>query len=100
MANGYADPVILTWNNKYYYLATNDNVNDIGMFVREGNTISELFAPGFKESLILNVDEEKGFIQTFWAQEFPSIGSDLYILFEVSGKVWGPPVHIIKLKKG
>lgn len=100
LANGYADPVILTWNNKYYYLATNDNVNDIGMFVREGNTISELFAPGFKESLILNVDEEKGFIQTFWAPEFHRIGSDLYILFAVSGKVWGPQCHIMKLKKG
>ncbi len=100
LAYGYADPVILTWNHKYYYLATNDNVNDIGMFVREGDTIAELFHPGFKESMILNVDEEKDFIQTFWAPEFHRIGSDLYILFAVGGKIWGPQCHMMKLKKG
>lgn len=100
LAVGYADPVILPWNNKYYYLATNDNVDDIGIFVREGSTKSELFKPGFKESIILNVDEEKGFIQTFWAPEFHFIGDDLYILFAVGPKKWGPQCHMMKLKEG
>lgn len=100
LAKGYADPVILPWNDKYYYLATNDNVNDIGIYVREGETILELFDPGFKESIILNVDEERDFIQTFWAPEFHVIGNDLYILFAIGGKVWGPQCHIMKLKKG
>lgn len=97
---GYADPVILPWNNKYYYIATNDNVNDIGMYVREADTISELFAPGFKEAVILDLDEEKGFIQTFWAPEFHVIGDDLFILFAVSGKEWAPQCHMMKLKNG
>jgi GH43 family beta-xylosidase len=100
LTSGYADPVILPWNNKYYYLATNDNVNDIGIFVREGDTIMELFNPGFKESIILNVDEEKNFIQTFWAPEFHIIGGELYILFAVGGKRWAPHCHMMKLKKG
>lgn len=100
LAVGYADPVILPWNNKYYYIATNDNVNDIGLFVREGDTIEALFRPGFKESVILDVDEERNFVQTFWAPEFHLIGSDLFLLFAVSGTKWGPQCHMMKLKKG
>ncbi|MFW2491072.1 family 43 glycosylhydrolase [Clostridium chromiireducens] len=100
LACGYADPVILPWNNKYYYIATNDNVNDIGMYVREADTISDLFAPGFKEAVILDLDEEKDFVQTFWAPEFHVIGDDLFILFAVGGKVWAPQCHMMKLKKG
>ena len=100
LASGYADPVILPWNNKYYYLATNDNLNDIGIYVREGESIMDLFNPGYKESLILDLDEEKNFIQTFWAPEFHLIGGELYILFAVSGKQWGPQCHMMKLKKG
>lgn len=100
LAKGYADPVILPRNNKYYYLATNDNVNDIGIFVREADTVMELFEPGFKESIILDVDEERNFIQTFWAPEFHVIGGELYILFAVGGRRWAPQCHMMKLKKG
>ncbi|HEX3020771.1 MAG TPA: family 43 glycosylhydrolase [Lachnospiraceae bacterium] len=100
LATGYADPVILPWNHKYYYLATNDNVDDIGIFVREADSIKDLFAPGYKESLILDYNEEKGFIQTFWAPEFHVIGEELYILFAVGGKEWAPQCHMMKLKKG
>lgn len=100
LAHGYADPVILPWNDKYYYLATNDNKDDIGIYVREGASIDGLFAPGYKESLILDVDEERNFIQTFWAPEFHIIGNDLCILFAVGGKQWAPQCHIMKLSKG
>lgn len=100
LAKGYADPVIFPWDGKYYFLSTNDNKNDIGMYVREGNTKEELFAPGFKEAVILDVDEERNFIQTFWAPEFHVIGDSLYILFAVGGKEWAPQCHMMKLKKG
>jgi len=100
LASGYADPVILPWNGKYYFISTNDNKNDIGIYAREADTIHGLFAPGFTEALILDVQEEKGFIQTFWAPEFHWIGDGLYILFAVSGKTWGPQCHSMKLKKG
>ncbi|WMJ86586.1 family 43 glycosylhydrolase [Anaerocolumna sp. MB42-C2] len=100
LARGYADPVILPWNNKYYYIATNDNKDDIGIYVREADTISGLFAQGYTETIILDLDEERGFNQTFWAPEFHVIGGDLYLLFAVSGSVWGPQCHMMKLKKG
>ncbi|OKP90969.1 hypothetical protein A3844_03705 [Paenibacillus helianthi] len=100
LVSGYADPVILPWHNKYYFLATNDNVNDIGIYVREADTMSGLFATGHKETVILALNEEKNFIQTFWAPEFHIIGGELYILFAVGGTVWGPQCHMMKLNKG
>ncbi len=100
LAKGHADPVILPWNNKYYFAATNDNKDDIGIYIREADTIHGLFAQGYTESIILNLNEEKGFNQTFWAPEFHVIGEELYLLFAVSGSTWGPQCHMMKLKKG
>jgi GH43 family beta-xylosidase len=100
LASGFADPVIMLWEDTYYYLATNDNNNNIGFYVRESPSIEGLFEPGYKEALILDINEEKGFIQTFWAPEFHWIGGELYILFAVGGRQWGPQCHMMKLKKG
>ncbi|WP_052416258.1 family 43 glycosylhydrolase [Paenibacillus sp. FSL R5-0912] len=100
LASGYADPVILPWNGRYYFLATNDNVGDIGIYVRVADTLLGLFAPGFQEAVILDLNEELNFIQTFWAPEFHLIGGELYILFAVGGKVWGPQCHLMKLNQG
>lgn len=98
LARGYGDPVIFPWKGKWYFLGTNDNLDDIGIYVREADTVSGLFAEGVEEHLILGVDEEKDFIQTFWAPEFHIIGGQLYILFAVGGKVWGPQCYLMKLK--
>ncbi len=100
LAKGYGDPVIFPWEGKWYYISTNDNLDDIGLYVREGNTVEELFAEGIQEHLILPFSPERGFVQTFWAPEFHVIGGELYILFAVSGHVWGPQCHLMKLKKG
>ena len=100
LAVGYADPVIFRWEGKYYFTATNDNVDAVGLFVREAETVEGLFAEGYKEYLILEYNEEKGFVQTFWAPEFHIIGGCVYILFAVGGKKWSPQSHIMKLKKG
>ena len=99
LAVGYADPDIFHWKGKYYFIATNDNTNDIGLYVREANTVLGLFEEGVKEYLILEVNESKGLVQTFWAPEFHVIGNELYILFAFSGKDWGPQSHMMKLKK-
>lgn len=98
LLKGYGDPVVFPWEGKWYFLGTNDNLNDIGLYVREANTVEALFSA--QEHLILGVDEEKGFVQTFWAPEFHVIGGELYILFAVSGKAWGPQCHLMRLKKG
>lgn len=100
LAKGYGDPVLFHWEGKWYYISTNDNVDDIGLYVREGDTIRELFAEGALEHLILAKDERRELIQTFWAPEFHVIGGELYLLFAVSGPVWGPQCHMMKLKKG
>ena len=99
LAKGYADPVILPWKGEYYYLATNDNTDDIGIYVRKGHEISELFDEGYKEYKILDVDKEKAFIQTFWAPEFHLIGGRLYILFAVGPEKWGPQCHMMRLRE-
>lgn len=99
LAVGYADPDIIQWNSKYYFIATNDNTNDIGLYVREADTVLGLFKDEVKENLILDVNESKGLVQTFWAPEFHVIGNELYILFAVGGKAWGPQSHVMKLKK-
>lgn len=100
LAVGYADPVIFPFNGSWYFLATNDNVNDIGIFVRKADTVEGLFSPEVKEYCILAQNLEKGFVQTFWAPEFHVIGGALYILFAVSGSAWGPQCHLMKLKEG
>lgn len=98
LASGYADPDILKWNGRYYFIATNDNLDDIGLYVREADTVSGLFEKGVKEHPILGRDESKGFVQTFWAPEFHMVGNELYIFFAVGGKKWGPQSHVMKLK--
>lgn len=97
---GYGDPVIFSWEGRFYFISTNDNKKDIGLYVREASTASELFQPDTVQHLILDVDENRGLIQTFRAPEFHVIGDELYILFAVGGKVWGPQCHVMKLKKG
>lgn len=99
LARGYGDPVIFRWENKWYYTSTNDNLDDIGLYVREADTLEDLFAENVTEHLILPFSPERGFEQTFWAPEFHVIGGELYILFAVSGHRWGPQCHMMKKKK-
>lgn len=100
LMTGYGDPVIFQWNGKYYFTATNDNKNAIGLYVREAEELDALFSEDAENYMILGVDEENEFIQTFWAPEFHIIGGDVYLLFAVSGRKWGPQCHMMKLKKG
>lgn len=100
LAVGYADPVLFFWEGYWYFLATNDNVNDVGLFVRRAETVEGLFAENVKEYCILDYNEDKGFCQTFWAPEFHVIGGALYILFAVGGKQWAPQCHMMRLKTG
>lgn len=100
LAEGYGDPVIFPWKGKYYFLGTNDNLNDIGIYIREADTPEELFATDVEQHLILPYDESRGLMQTFWAPEFHVIGGEAYILFAVSGRQWAPQCHVMRLKSG
>ncbi len=100
LACGFGDPVIFPWEGKWYYIATSDNTDDVGFYVRKADTVPELFSEDIVEHLILPYDPDRELVQTFWAPEFHVIGEDLYILFAVSGKQWGPQCHLMKLKRG
>ena len=100
LARAWGDPVIFKWDGKFYFIATTDARNNIGLYVREADNPHDLFADGVKEHLILDRDERRQLIQTFWAPEFHVIGDDLYILFAVGPRSWGPQCHYMKLKKG
>lgn len=100
LAEGFGDPVIFPWEGKWYYTSTSDNTGDIGLYIREADTVEGLFAEGVVQHLILPLDEKRELIQTFWAPEFHVIGGKLYILFAVSGHAWGPQCHLLKLKEG
>lgn len=100
LAEGYADPVVFFREGSWYFTATNDNLNDVGIYVRKAPTVEGLFAPDVKEYCILDYDEEREYIQTFWAPELHQIGDDIYLLFAVGGKKWSPQSHMMKLKKG
>ena len=77
LAVGYGDPVIFPWEGKWYYISTNDNTDDIGLYVREADSVRELFLEGVTEHLILAKDEARELIQTFWAPEFHVIGDEM-----------------------
>lgn len=98
-SRGFGDPVFFLWKDDYYYIATNDNVGDIGFYVRKAHELEELFSEDTEVHIILDKDEKRGLIQTFWAPEFHVINDDLYLLFAVSNENWGPQCHIMKLKK-
>lgn len=100
LAVGYADPVILRWKGSCYFVSTNDNLNNIGIYVRKGKIVKDLFDPGAKEYLILDRDERRGLNQTFWAPEFHICGGQLYLFFAVSGHQWGPQCHVMRLTEG
>lgn len=99
LASGFADPVIFLWNDMYYYIATNDNTGDVGFWVREAERLPDLFLPETPQHLILDKNEEKGLIQTFWAPEFHVIGGRVYLLFAVSGDTFDPQCHMMRLKE-
>ncbi|MBO4290840.1 MAG: family 43 glycosylhydrolase, partial [Lachnospiraceae bacterium] len=100
LARGFGDPVIFPREGKWYFISTCDNTGDIGIYVREAGSVPELFAENVQQHLILPYDPDRELIQTFWAPEFHVIGTELYILFAVSGKQWGPQCHLMKLRKG
>ena len=99
LARGLADPVVLLWKDDYYFIATNDNENDIGFYVRKAHELEDLFAKDVKTYKILDKDTENGFVQLFWAPEFHVLNGSLYLLFTVSDSEWNPQCHIMKLKE-
>ena len=53
LSKGYGDPVIFPWEGKWYFISTNDNLHDIGIYVREADDVAGLFAEDVVMHLIL-----------------------------------------------
>lgn len=100
LAKGFGDPVIFPWEGKWYFISTSDNTHDVGIYVREADSVPGLFAKDVEQHLILPYDPDRELIQTFWAPEFHVIGGELYILFAVGGRKWAPQCHMMKFKRG
>lgn len=98
LIKGFADPVVFNRMGKWYFLATNDLNGNIGLFMRESESVDGLFSDGCRVSVILDYNEENEFIQTFWAPEWHIIGGVPYILFAVGGHKWAPQSHMMKYK--
>lgn len=99
LAKGYGDPVLFFWEGHWYVISTNDNLDDVGLYIRKADSPAALFAPETREHLILGLDEARGFLQSFWAPEFHVIGGQPYLLFAVSGTPWKVNCYLMRLKK-
>ena len=99
-AAGLADPVFFRHDGKWYFIFTNDNKNDIGIYIREAENVPDLLKDETPMHLILAPDEKKGLIQTFWAPEIHEIHGEIWIFFAVSGEEFGPCCHMMKLRPG
>lgn len=117
LTTGTGDPVLFHRDGKWYYLSTSDTTGDIGLYLRESDTIEGLFGRccgpeegedgpfaendrTYHKYLILGRDEKRGLIQTFWAPEYHEIAGETYLLFAVSNETWGPQCHMMRLKRG
>jgi len=99
MAEGYADPQVFRYEGKYYFIATNDRLDQMGLYIRQGQTVQELFDRDAKEHKILDYSKEKDFIKYFWAPELHKIGDAIFVLFAVCGDVMGIQSFMMRLKK-
>lgn len=103
LAPGFADPVILHRDGRYYFVASNDNTDTHGLYACASDTLEGLFSPDNPMREILPVDESRGLIQNFWAPELHEIGGSLYLLFAVSAvknRIPQPQCHMMRLGPG
>ena len=72
-----ADPCITKWDDKYYFIATNDADDNHTLYIREADTIPGLV--NAEEHLILDSSTYEGIGGLLWAPEFHKINNRLYI---------------------
>lgn len=94
-----ADPCIAKWNEKYYFIATNDADGNHTLYMREADTIPELIKA--EEVLILDSNTYEGIAGLLWAPEFHIIEENLYIFHAATpGEFFHEECHVMKLRKG
>lgn len=94
-----ADPCVAKWNNKYYFIATNDADGNHTLYIRCADSIPELVnAP---ETLLLDSHTYEGIGGLLWAPEFHEIDGRLYIFHAATpGEFFSEESHIMCLRQG
>ncbi|MCQ2519895.1 MAG: family 43 glycosylhydrolase [Lachnospiraceae bacterium] len=94
-----ADPCIGKWNNKYYFIATNDADQNHTLYIREADTIEGLMSA--EEHLILDSSTYDDIGGLLWAPEFHIINDTLYIFHACTpDPFFEEESHIMMLKEG
>lgn len=94
-----ADPCVGRWNDKYYFIATNDADGNHTLYIREADTIPELVDA--KEHLILDSDTYPGIGGLLWAPEFHEVNGRLYIFHAATPEeFYWEESHVMELKEG
>lgn len=94
-----ADPCLGYWNNKYYFIATNDADGNHTLYIREADTIEGLVSA--KEHLILDSTTYEDIGNLLWAPEFHILNGKLYIFHAATKEpFFSEESHIMELKEG
>lgn len=99
IAGNRADPCIIKWQGKYYFIATNDTDGNKTLYIREADSIPGLLEA---EEILLLDNKTYDHIGNFlWAPEFHVIKGELYIFFAASPhEFFYIEAHLMKLRPG
>jgi len=94
-----ADPCMIKWNGKYYFIATNDADHNHTLYSREADSISGLVTA--EEKLLLDSTTYDHIGNFLWAPEFHVVNGELYIFFAASPhEFYHIESHVMKLRTG
>lgn len=94
-----ADPCVGRWNNKWYFIATNDADDNHTLYIREADSLEGLATA--EEHLLLDSTTYEGIGGLLWAPEFHEVNGKLYIFHACTpGEFFWEESHIMELKEG
>lgn len=94
-----ADPCVGRWNDKYYFIATNDADYNHTLYIREADSLPGLVTA--QEVLILDSVTYPHIGNLLWAPEFHIINDRLYIFHAATPEQFGDEQsHVMALKEG
>lgn len=99
IAENRADPCIIKWKGKYYFIATNDADGNQSLYIREADSIPGLVEA--EEILLLDNKTYEHIGNFLWAPEFHVINGELYIFHAASPhEFFYIEAHVMKLRSG
>lgn len=94
-----ADPCMIKWEGKYYFIATNDADSNHTLYIRKADTIPGLVDA--EETLLLDSETYEHIKGLLWAPEFHVIEGELYIFHAATtGPFFHEESHVMKLRAG